>query len=93
MATFSVEAEGMVRTREERNVSISEEKIVIRVEDWWCREGGSVGRDKSWSIIPLTKIKEMHTVRVKLQYLPQRLEDEDAVGPNISLDTVPLPEG
>jgi len=90
----------MVRAREERNVSISEEKVVIRVEDWWCREGGSVGRDKSWSIIPLslisfplTKIKEIHTVRVKLPYSPQRLEDEDAVGPDISLDTVPLPEG
>jgi hypothetical protein len=40
----------------------------------------------------LTKIKEMHTVRVKLPYSPQRLEDEDAVGPDISPDTVLLPE-
>lgn len=40
-----------------------------------------------------TKVEVSFHVRVKLPYSPQRLEDEDAVGPDISLDTVPLPEG
>lgn len=40
-----------------------------------------------------TKVGVSSHVRVKLPYSPQRLEDEDAVGPNKSLDTVPLPEG
>lgn len=65
-------------------VSISEEKVVIWVEDWWCHEGG---------VLVGTKVGVLSHVRVKLPYSPQRLEDEDAVGPDISLDTVPLPEG
>lgn len=38
-----------------------------------------------------TKVGVSSHVRVKLPYSPQRLEDEDAAGPDISLDTIPLP--